>query len=469
MRDLAGILGTIVDRKRADVRERFALSGDPRHRAVPGVPGRLAAALAAPGLRFILEVKKASPSRGLIRPERRVADQVFAYGAAASAVSILTDAPFFGGSLEDLRAARSAFAGPVLAKDFFVDLRQVAEARLAGADAILLMLSVLADDEAAAMLAEARRLGMDALVEAHDADEVRRAVALGAAIIGINNRDLRTLEVDLAVTERLAPSVPSDRLIVAESGIASRADVQRIAPFVDACLVGTALMESADPGLAARAMAFGRVKVCGLREAEDIDAAAASGASHAGFVFVPGTPRAVGRGTGEDLSRRARAVGLRPVGVFRNERVETVAAAARRLALDAVQLHGDEDARYVRALRALLPGEVELWRAAPVAGEVPVVPPEADRTLFDTRAAGRSGGTGIPFDWTRIRERPDLGRALLAGGLTPENARAAASVGAWGLDVGSGVEARPGRKDHGRLSAFFEALRPAGRAGLASC
>jgi indole-3-glycerol phosphate synthase/phosphoribosylanthranilate isomerase len=465
----AGILGQIVARKREEVRSRFALAGDPRHRARPGTPGRLESALGAPGLRFILEVKKASPSRGLIRPGVRVADQVAAYGPAAAAVSVLTDSSYFGGSLDDLAEARGAFAGPILAKDFFVDPRQAAEARIAGADAILVMLSVLDDGEARAMLGEARRLGMDALVEAHDESEVRRAVALGAVLIGVNNRDLRTLEVDLAVTERLAPLVPADRLLVSESGIGDRRDAERIAAHADAALVGTALMRAADPALAARALAFGPVKICGLTEAGDIAAAAAAGASHAGLIMVAESPRAVDAAAAEALAGRARAAGMKPVGVFRHGRVVEVAATARRLGLAAIQLHGEEDARYVRALRTLVGDRPEIWCAAPVGREVPVVAAEADRTLFDTQVGGRSGGTGATFDWSRLAARPDLDGAFLAGGLNPGNVRAAARVGAFGLDVGSGVEARPGRKDPARIAALFDALRPRSRAETVGC
>ncbi len=166
-----------------------------------------------------MEVKKASPSCGALRAKVDVAAQAAAYAGVADAISVLTDGPYFGGALTDIAKVRRVFDGPILAKDFVVDSRQVAEARLHGADAVLVMLSVLDDGEARAMLAEAERLGMEALVEAHDEAEVRRAVALGAPVIGINNRDLRTLEVDLATTERLAPLVPADRLLIAESGI----------------------------------------------------------------------------------------------------------------------------------------------------------------------------------------------------------------------------------------------------------
>ena len=248
---MADVLADIVARKRTDVAARFAGIGlaDLRAQAAPTALS-LRAALARPGARFVMEVKKASPSAGALAAADAGA-QARAYAGAADAVSVLTDTPFFGGSLDDLRAVRAAFDGPVLAKDFVIDPRQVVEARIAGADAVLAMLSVLGDEEALAVIAEARALNMDVLVEAHDEAELRRAIALGAPLIGINNRDLKTLEVDLATTETLAGLVPADRTLVAESGIGDRADVARLAPYADAFLVGSSLMRAEAPARAA--------------------------------------------------------------------------------------------------------------------------------------------------------------------------------------------------------------------------
>lgn len=468
MRDPGGVLGEIVARKRQDVAARLggAAIGDLRSRAEPTTLS-LAAALGQRRARFVMEVKKASPSGGAIRPSADPAAMARAYAGASSAISVLTDGPYFGGSLDDLRAVRCAFDGPILAKDFVIDPRQVVEARLHGADAVLVMLSVLDDDEAAAILREAQTLGMEALVEAHDEAEVRRAVALGAKIIGINNRDLRTLEVDLTTTERLAHLVPQDRVLVAESGIAERADVERLAPFADAFLVGSSLMRSPVPARAARALAFGRTKVCGLRTAEDAATASIAGASFAGLIFVPGTPRAVTRAGAERVVATAREHGAATVGVFRNEKLMQVAQTARALGLDAVQLHGQEDGDYVAGLRNLLPAEVEVWAVGAVGDAAPQARANAHRTIFDSQVGGTSGGTGIAFDWGRVAGRPELASGLLAGGLNPGNAAAAARVGAWALDVGSGVESGPGRKDPAKLAAFFEALRVPVRGELA--
>jgi indole-3-glycerol phosphate synthase/phosphoribosylanthranilate isomerase len=460
--EAGGVLCEIVARKRIDVAARLAgVSLDAlRSRAMP-TKRSLKAALTRPGARFVMEVKRASPSQGALRDNVDPPALARAYRSSADAISVLTDTPYFDGSLADLAAVRAAYDGPLLAKDFIVDARQVPEARLHGADAVLVMLSVLDNAQARAVIGEAARLGMDALVEAHDEAEVRRAVALGAEIVGINNRNLITLEVDLGVTERLGRLIPADRLVIAESGIMTRADVERLSRHADAFLVGSSLMRAPDPAEAARVLAFGRVKICGITNVADLRMATDVGAAFAGLIMVPNTPRAVTFGQAEAIADAAGDAKI--VGVFRNEKVMQVALAARVIGLHAVQLHGEEDARYIMALRNLLPEECEIWAAGAVGREMPLPRMGADRTLFDTEIGGRSGGTGQLFDWSRVRGRQELGSGLLAGGLNPANARAASRVGAFALDVGSGVEAVPGWKDSGKVHAFFEALRPASR------
>ena len=470
MIEILGILGEIVARKREDVAARLegitieAL----RTRAAP-TRLSLKAALAQPRARFIMEVKRVSPSEGRLRASADPAAIARAYRGAADAISVLVDGPYFGGSYEDLAAVRAEFAGPILAKDFVVDPRQVPEARIHGADAVLVMLSVLDDNEAAAVMAEAQRFGMDVLVEAHDETEVRRALGLGAEIVGINNRDLRTLKVDLATTELLSPLVPTDRVLVAESGISDRADVERLSPHADAFLVGSSLMRAENPAQAARELAFGRVKVCGLTDPHDLKLAAEAGASYAGLVMVPNTPRALNGRQADEIAKEGKERGIPLVGVFRNEKVEQVAQIAHRLGFSVVQLHGQEDAFYIKALRTMLPERCEIWAASAVDGEVPEPRMGADRTLFDTAVGGRSGGTGAAFDWSSIEGRDELSGAILAGGLKPANACAAAAVGAFALDVSSGVETSPGRKDAGKLHAFFDALRIPARGEQAPC
>jgi len=454
-----GVIAEIEASKRAEIATRFdGMSLDAlRSRAQPS--GRsLADTLAQRGSRFILEIKKASPSAGIIRSGADAAQLAQGYAGVADALSVLTDRNFFGGSLDDLTAARRHFDGPILAKDFFIDPRQVVEARIAGADAVLVMLSLVDDETARDLIAEAKRFGMGALVEVHDEMEMRRANALGAEIIGINNRDLTDFSIDLSTTERLA-KLAGGRAVVSESGIRSRSDVDRLAGHVDGFLVGSSLMRASDPAMAARELIFGRVKLCGLRNADDIEAG--SQATYAGLVFVPGTPRALSLGEAFRLDTKT----LKRVGIFRDAGICDVAATATMLGLAAVQLHGDEDADYVRALSRRLPEDCEVWKSVTVGRSRPEGFEAADRLLFDSGP----GGTGRTFDWRLIRRHARLGSAILAGGIGPANAREAAALGAHAIDVGSAVDERPGIKSPAKIAALFDALRPQSRQELSLC
>jgi indole-3-glycerol phosphate synthase / phosphoribosylanthranilate isomerase len=457
-----GVLGRIAAAKQDELRRRFdGVSLDAlRARARP-TQHRLADTLAQDGARFILEIKKASPSAGNIRAGANPRALARGYAGVADALSVLCDQAHFGGSLDDLAAARREFNGPILAKDFFIDVRQVAEARIAGADAILVMLSLLDDELARAMSSEARRFGMDALVEVHDEAEMRRALALGAPLIGINNRDLRDLTIDLSTTERLAKLAP-DRVLVSESGISSRADVDRLGPLVDGFLIGSSLMRSADPAQAARELIFGRTKLCGLNCGADVSAARP--AAYAGFVFVPGSPRHVTADEAAPLVGIAQRSGMHPVGVFRDAPLSTVGDIATLLNLRAVQLHGHESVEYVRSLRRELPTSCELWTALSV-GREPLMSHGGDRLVFDNE----SGGSGRSFDWALVQTHPELPRAIVAGGIGPHNASAARRLGAHAIDVGSSLDVRPGRKSLDKIATLFEALRPASRRRLREC
>ncbi len=207
-----------------------------------------AAALARPGLGIVAELKRRSPSGGALKPGADAAATARLYhGAGACMLSILTEPEHFGGSLDDLAAARAAVPLPLLRKDFIVDAYQIAESRLAGADAILLIVAALGN-RTGEFLLRAAAAGLHVLVEVHDEAELDLALAAGAEIVGINNRNLTDLSVDLSTTERLAPRVPEGVLIVAESGVSSRADAQRLKNAgADALLIGTALMQAPDP------------------------------------------------------------------------------------------------------------------------------------------------------------------------------------------------------------------------------
>jgi indole-3-glycerol phosphate synthase len=260
---MSDILSQIAAYKRDEVRARRAARSAAEVEAAAhaasaprGFRNALVRAHAPGRLALIAEIKKASPSKGLIRADFDPPALARAYAdGGAACLSVLTDRPSFQGADAYLTAARDAVALPCLRKDFLVDPWQVAESRALGADAILVILAMIDDSLAAALMSEARRWGMDALVEVHDAAEMARAAALGATLVGVNNRDLRSFVTDLAVTERLAAFTPANALLVTESGISNRLDLARLeASGAKAMLVGESLMRQDDVAAAARAL-----------------------------------------------------------------------------------------------------------------------------------------------------------------------------------------------------------------------
>lgn len=401
---------------------------------------------------FILECKKASPSKGVIRDDFDPARIAGIYKQYASAISVLTDEKYFQGSFDFLPVVSRIAPQPILCKDFIVDPYQIYLARYYQADACLLMLSVLSDDEYRQLAAVAHSLSMGVLTEVSNEDELARAIALEAKVVGINNRDLRDLSIDLNRTRQLAPKLGAGVTVISESGISTYGQVRELSHFANGFLIGSALMAFDDLDAAVRRVLLGDNKVCGLTRAEDARAALEAGAIYGGVIFVPASPRCV-----NETQARAviAAAPLRYVGVFRDAPIAEVAAKAEALGLAAVQLHGDEDQTYIDALRAALPENVQIWKALSVKASLPARDlNHVDRYLLDNG----QGGSGQPFDWSLLAGQ-DLSNVMLAGGLGPDNCVAAAKSGCAGLDFNSGVESQPGIKDAGKLTSVFQTLR----------
>jgi indole-3-glycerol phosphate synthase/phosphoribosylanthranilate isomerase len=382
---------------------------------------RFADALRAPGFGAVAEFKRRSPSAGDLRPDGDPAAVARAYASAgARAMSVLVD-EHFAGSWDDLRAARAATSLPLLAKGFFSTPAHLREAQEAGADAVLLLLRDLDDGACSALLAEAAALELDTLVEAHDAEELERAIELDAPVIGINARNLGDFSIDRSAQLELVARAPRDRVVIAESGIATRAQAAAAElAGADAVLVGSTLMTAADPGAKLRdLLARPLVKVCGLTRQDDVDVAAEAGADLVGFILADESPRRA------EALLAAPATVLR-VAVFVGEQEETDA--------DLVQHYAREDGHRARDAALLRGGEQ-------VASVVDLPWLESDPTHLE-----------------RARETP--GRVMLAGGLGAENVRTAIdAVGPWAVDSARSTESAPGVKDHDAVRAWVKAAR----------
>jgi indole-3-glycerol phosphate synthase/phosphoribosylanthranilate isomerase len=411
-------------------------------------------ALATGKTAFILECKKASPSKGLIRENFDLDYIASVYAQHASAISVLTDEKYFQGNFDFLPQIRNQVTQPVLCKDFMVDSYQVYLARHYGADAILLMLSVLDDEQYRELAAIAHSLNMGVLTEISNEEELERAVALEARVIGINNRNLRDLSTDLNRTKALAPRIPKHVTIISESGIYTHQQVKDLSHYANGFLIGSSIMAEDDVEQAARRVILGENKVCGLTRTEDARDAYRAGAIFGGLIFVPHSKRCVTLANAQAIIASAP---LRFVGVFQNQHLDEVTRVATTLNLAAVQLHGSEDQHYVTELRSLLPAQIEIWKAYGVNDALPQrLEEHIDRHLLDSQVGTHSGGTGTTFDWQLVG---DTANVMLAGGLNPENIKQAAKLGCLGLDLNSGVESAPGIKDPQKLMAAFTALR----------
>ena len=460
------ILIDITERRRAAIRSfasqaHFSQARLYDHIRRNGRPTRsLANALRAADKGFILECKKASPSKGLIRESFDPVAIARIYQSYAAAISVLTEPEFFQGDFAYLQAVSQQVQVPVLCKDFIVAPLQVYLARYYGADAILLMLSILTNEEYRALAKLAAKLDLEILTEVSTAEEMQRAAQLGASIIGINHRNLHDLSIDLNRSQELAALAPEGALLVAESGIQNNQQVRDIGQYVDGFLVGSHLTAQTDIDTACRRLIYGQHKVCGLTRAVDAKAAAASGAVFGGLIFAPHSPRYVGPEQALQICEQVPE--LNYVAVVTSDELTETLTLTEQLPLHAVQLHGQQNMAFIAALRAALNPQIAIWYALDMseAGAI-----ERIGALFDHGVARilldqGKGGSGQTFDWSRLTGlSADIRqRCMLAGGLNADNIVAAAALGCKGMDLNSGVESAPGMKDPALINQCFRAL-----------
>lgn len=441
------------------------------------------AALRQQDFNFICEVKKASPSKGIIAEHFPYLDIAKEYEVAgAAAISVLTEPDFFKGDKKYLQEIASTVKIPVLRKDFIIDEYQIYQAKVWGASAILLICACLDVPTLTKFRELADSLGLSSLVEAHDEKEVQMAIDCGACIIGVNNRNLKDFTVDVQNSVRLRNLVQDDVIFVSESGLETPEDIQVLRDNnIGVALMGETFMRSPNK-VEKLAYLYGptyyipKVKMCGISKVETIPAVVEAKPDYMGLVFAPSkrqvtvdqaktlveelhkecTPK-YGSDTEPDKNDT-----IKTVGVFVNETVDKLVTIANEANLDAVQLHGDEDETFIQSLKERT--NVEVWKAVQIRSAADVerwIDSSADMLLFDAYHKDERGGTGEVFDWSSLDafERP----FMLAGGIDSTNvARAIRTVRPYGIDISSGIETN-GVKDDKKITAFTKIVKSIGR------
>ena len=441
------------------------------------------AALRQQDFNFICEVKKASPSKGIIAEHFPYLDIAKEYEmAGAAAISVLTEPDFFKGDKKYLQEIASTVKIPVLRKDFIIDEYQIYQAKVWGASAILLICACLDVPTLTKFRELADSLGLSSLVEAHDENEVQMAIDCGARIIGVNNRNLKDFTVDVQNSVRLRNLVQDDVIFVSESGLETPEDIQVLRDNnIGVALMGETFMRSPNK-VEKLAYLYGptyytpKVKMCGISKVETIPAVVEAKPDYMGLVFAPSKRqvtvdqakilveelhRGYAKKYGSDTEHDKNGT-IKTVGVFVNETVENLVTIANEANLDAVQLHGDEDEAFIQSLKERT--NVEVWKAVQIRSAADVekwIDSSADMLLFDAYHKDERGGTGEVFDWSSLDafERP----FMLAGGIDSTNvARAIRTVRPYGIDISSGIETN-GVKDDEKITAFTKIVKSIGR------
>ena len=441
------------------------------------------AALRQQDFNFICEVKKASPSKGIIAEHFPYLDIAKEYEVAgAAAISVLTEPDFFKGDKKYLQEIASTVKIPVLRKDFIIDEYQIYQAKVWGASAILLICACLDVPTLTKFRELADSLGLSSLVEAHDEQEVQMAIDCGARIIGVNNRNLKDFTVDVQNSVRLRNLVQDDVIFVSESGLETPEDIQVLRDNnIGVALMGETFMRSPNK-VEKLAYLYGptyytpKVKMCGISKVETIPAVVEAKPDYMGLVFAPSKRqvtvdqakilveelhRGYAKKYGSDTEHDKNDT-IKTVGVFVNETVDNLVTIANEANLDAVQLHGDEDETFIQSLKERT--NVEVWKAIQIrtaADTEKWIDSSADMLLFDAYHKDERGGTGEVFDWSSLDafERP----FMLAGGIDSTNvARAIRTVRPYGIDISSGIETN-GVKDDEKITAFIKIVKSIGR------
>ncbi|HMA63228.1 MAG TPA: bifunctional indole-3-glycerol-phosphate synthase TrpC/phosphoribosylanthranilate isomerase TrpF [bacterium] len=403
------------------------------------------------GINLIAEVKRKSPSRGLIRPDLDIKQIIKLYdqNPNINAISFLTDEKYFGGNLDGLQQITSRTKKAILRKDFIIDEYQIYESRFFGADAVLLIARILSKIQIEKYIDLARKYNMDCLVEIHNKEDIKK-LPENAEIIGINNRNLATMEINLNSTRQLSQKIAKEKVLVTESGILNSEDVQNVKKFADAMLVGSAIMASSDPSAKIDALLRPKIKICGLTNFSDANLCASLGADFLGFIFYEKSPRFVDPQKASTIIKKIKNQypEINAVGVFVNADIGKVRKTRNECELDYLQLHGDESPQYVKQLEGNVIKAFRVENKSELRASIEQY--ENEFVLLDTFHPDKYGGTGESFDWNVLQKLPDK-KIFLAGGINPDNFSLAISYQPYAIDINSGVEMSPGKKDKNLL------------------
>ncbi len=397
------------------------------------------------GRTFILECKKSSPTLGDFCKDFSLDRLISCYEGHAAAISVLCEEHFFKGSLEYLRYVRAHTTLPVICKDFIICKEQLLAACSAGADAVLLMLQLLKKERFLELYAFARELGLEVLCEVDTEDDAQFASEHNLPVIGINNRNLRILKIDLNNAKKLYPLLPKDSAIVSESGISSYQDLRFLSP-IKSFLIGSSLSGAPDVFYAANSMLYGINKVCGIKTQEALDAAIKGHAAIAGLIFARKSPRFVELETAKALVRHGHPK-IAFAAVVVDERVADIIKLVHETGVDFVQLHGHESVEDIRELKEALP-DIKLIKAICLRTDEDFKHYEqyADEVHLIILDSG-TPGSGTSFDWRKIPSFIDRSKTLLSGGIGLHNINDALSLGFAGIDMNSALEKDKGLKD----------------------
>lgn len=443
------VLATIINRKVDDVKD-CVTEGErtAEHRSLSNALNK------KEKRNFILECKQSSPTLGDFCKDFDLDKLIACYEQHACAISVLCEKHFFKGSLDYLRYVKEHCSLPVICKDFIICKEQIKEAYIAGADAVLLMLSVLDRNTYLELYNYAHSLNLDVLTEVDDEDQAQFAVDNNIEIVGINNRDLRILKINLDTAKRIGKMLPEHIKAVSESGINTHSDLVYLNP-IRSFLIGSSLTADKDVVFKANSMLYGLNKVCGLTTKEALEAVVQNHASIGGLIFVEGTPRYVDTAKAKALADEFRGQ-IRFAGVFVNADVEKMVQTAKTVGLDYLQLHGNESIETISKLRQELPG-IQIIKAFNIKSsedfeKAALYEPHCDLMILDSS----NPGSGSCFDWGSIPANLNRQKILLSGGIGLDNVEKALSYGFAGLDMNSKLEKEKGIKDVELINRIFK-------------